>query len=54
MTMHAVTATDHNAKVERAHQQLDRIRTLVTVIQHQTLVAAAWIEFLERGRRLDA
>ena len=48
--MHAVTATDHKDRVERAQAQLDRIKSLVTVIQHQTLVAEAWIEFLERGK----
>ena len=52
--MQAVTATDHKELVERAHAQLDQLESWVPVLQLQTLVAAAWVEFLERGRRLDA
>jgi hypothetical protein len=52
--VHAVATTDHEDGVERAHAQLDHLESLVPVLQRQALVAEAWAEFLERGRRLDA
>jgi hypothetical protein len=52
--MHAVAATQHKDRIERAHAQLDHLESLVPVLQHWTLVAEAWAVFLERGRRLDA
>ena len=52
--MHAVATTDHKDRIERAHARLDHIESLVPALQRRTLVAEAWIEFLERGKHHDA
>jgi hypothetical protein len=52
--MMQVAIADHQPKIERALAQLDHIESLVPSLQLRTQQLEAWIEFLERGRRLDA
>jgi hypothetical protein len=51
--MHAAAA-DHQPKMVRALARLDHIESLVPSLQLSIQQLEAWIEFLERGRRLDA
>ena len=55
--MHAATTTtknQHQHKINRAMARLDEIEAMVPGLQHDMLVTAAWIEFSERGKRLDS
>lgn len=52
--MRAVTAADHHQHMQRALAQLNHIESLVPPLQLRTLQMEAWIEFLERGRRVNA
>ena len=52
--MHAVSAADRKDNVvERAMAQINRIEALVASLRVRTLEREAWIEFVERGRKLD-
>lgn len=54
--MHTVAITDNQPRhnINRALAQLDELEAMVPDLQHRTLVMEAWLEFLERGKRLDS
>lgn len=55
--MHTVAATENQHQhqlVERALAQLGELESRLPSLVHETLVMAAWLEFLERGKQLDA
>jgi hypothetical protein len=52
--MHAIATVDNQPKMERALAKLDQLESVIPSLQLQTLELQAWVEFLKRGRRLDA